>query len=294
MQLAAVFNNQVKTIGRLFSLLGLLGITTGVLSDEPDVAMRAEWRRVFDSIAQDYRLTRQPEGEALSLVSRPTYTWARSGPHYGTYGSVYVWTDRGNAAAVGCIWRYPNADGKASAVNELHSLSPDVLKSSGKESSSWQPKAGVKRQLLASAPAPAATATGRLQQMRTFCRDFSARSVSSSGERTELRLLPQPLYRNESKNPQVVDGALFAFVCSIGTDPEAFLLLEANRDGEETAWHYALARFSHMDLHVDYKDEEVWQALRDQENTLSHNADHTYWVFSSPLKQKKVESDKQE
>jgi hypothetical protein len=168
-------------------------------------------------------------------------------------------------------------------VHELHSLSPDILQSSGKDSSSWRPKAGVKRQLLSGAPVPATSPTGRLQQMRNLSRDFSAKSVSSSGERTELRLLPQPLYRNESKNPEVVDGALFAFVCSIGTDPEAFLLLEAIDTGVGPAWHYALARFSHMDLHVNFKDQEVWQALRDRENTLSHNADHTYWVLSTPI-----------
>jgi hypothetical protein len=281
----------MRTIILLFALVGLFGSHFLLRAeDEPDAAMRAQWRRVFDSVALDYQLAHKSDDEALKLVARPTYTWARSGPHYGTYGSVYVWTDRGNAAAVGCFWRYPNAAGKASVVHELHSLSPYVLQSSGKDSSSWQPKAGVKRQLLPGAPVPAPTATGRLQQMRSLCRDFSARSVSSSGERTELRLLPQPLYRYESTNPDVIDGALFAFVCSIGTDPEVFLLLEALKTPDGPSWHYALARFSHMDLHANYKDDEIWQALRDKENTLSHSADHTYWVFSTPLEEPKVEA----
>jgi hypothetical protein len=38
-----------------------------------------------------------------------------------------------------------------------------------------------------------------------------------------------------------------------------------------------------MDLFVSYKDREVWQALRDDDNTLSQNADRTYWVFGTPL-----------
>jgi hypothetical protein len=141
----------------------------------------------------------------------------------------------------------------------------------------------VKRHALGDAPLPAATATGRLQQMRALCRDFAAHSMSVRGERTELRLLPQPLYRFQSTDPDVMDGGLFAFVCSIGTDPEVFLLLEARKMEDGPRWQYTLARFSHMDLHVSYKNHEVWQALRDQENTLAHNADHTYWVFHQPF-----------
>lgn len=258
------------------------------MADEPDSALRAEWRRVFDRVANDYHLAREPDNESLELVGRATYTWARSGPHLGTYGSVYVWTHRGNAEAVACFWRNPGTRGEASVVNELHALSPVVLQSFGKESASWKPKAGLKRQAFSEAPEPATGAAARMQQMRGLCRDFSARSVSSTGERTELRLLPQPLYRYKSTDPDVIDGALFAFVCSIGTDPEVFLLLEANKSENRLRWHYALARFSHMDLHVNFKDAEVWQALRDQENTLSHNADHTYWVFGRPFDDVKV------
>jgi hypothetical protein len=257
-------------------------VSATATADETDAAMRAQWRQVFDGVAADYQLAREPEHRPLALVQQPTYTWARSGPHGGSYGSVYVWTDRGNAEAVACFWRYPGTGGTLSVVHELHSLSPVVLNSTGKESDSWKPKAGLKRHPLADAPLPAASTTGRMQQMRALCRDFSARSVSSGGERTELRLLPQPLYRYESTHPGLVDGALFAFVCSIGTDPELFLVLEALDDPDGARWHYALARFSHMNLFVNYKDKEVWQAIRDQDNTMAHNADHTYWVFHRP------------
>jgi hypothetical protein len=263
-------------------------------ADELDAEARAQWRHVFDGVAADYKISRASETRSLALIDRPTYTWARSGPHGGTYGAVYVWTDRGNADAVACFWRNPGTDGTLFIVHELHSLSPVVLNSTGKESDSWKPKAGLKRYPLADVPAPVASATGRMQQMRTFCRDFSAKSVSSRGERTELRLLPQPLYRYESINSDVVDGALFAFVCSIGTDPEAFLLLEAINEAEGPRWNYALARFSHMNLFVNIKDREVWQAIRDQGNTLSHNADHTYWVFPQPFDRTMFDATKHE
>jgi hypothetical protein len=279
------------TLARVYAgavaLVIALGVAAPTPAEEPDADLRAQWRRTFDGLAADYKLADETGKQKWTLLEKPTYIWARSGPHGGSYGAVYVWTSRGHAEAVGCLWRYPGADGKASVVHELHSLSSGILKSSGKDSDSWKPKAGLKRQLLPDAPAPAKTANGRLQQMRAFGRDFTAKSVSSADERTELRLLPQPLYRYESNDPEVLDGGLFAFVCSIGTDPEVFLLLEARDTAEGPKWYFALARFSHMDLFVSYKDREVWQARRDRENTLSHNADHTYWVLSTPLEEGK-------
>jgi hypothetical protein len=274
---------------------------SGILGADPastdatdaDAAVRTQWRQLFDGVAGDYKLVgsdRQP----LKLVDPAVYTWARAGDEGGTYGSVYVWTSRGNAEAVACFWRYVRGDGKQSIVHELHSLSPVVLRSEGKGSDAWKPKAGLKRHLLDSAPPPAKTQAGRMQQMRTFCRDFSARSVSSAGERTELRLLPQPLYRFQSSNADVLDGALFAFVCSVGTDPEVFLQLEAAETPAGPRWHYSVGRFSHMDLFVDYKGTEVWQALRDQDNPISHNAEHTYFVFHQPFDPKLLGAPKDE
>jgi hypothetical protein len=270
----------------------LLQVESAKTADELDPEARAQWRHVFDGVAADYELARESENRSLTLVDRPTYTWARSGPYGGTYGSVYIWTDRGNADAVACFWRNPGTSGRLSVVHELHSLSPVVLNSTGKDSDSWKPKGGLKRHLLINAPTPMSSATGRMQQMRTFCREFSARTVSAREERTELRLLPQPLYRYESTNPEIIDGALFAFVCSIGTDPEVFLLLEAIHAADGPRWHYALARFSHMNLFVNFKDREVWQAIRDEDNTLSQNADHTYWVFHQPYDRVKIDASK--
>lgn len=54
--------------------------------------------------------------------------------------------------------------------------------------------------------------------MRALAREFKA-SVDLEEGGTELRQLPQPLFRYESKS----DGAIFAFV--LATDPEALLLI---------------------------------------------------------------------
>jgi len=258
-------------------------------ADEED---NAAWRQAFDRIAARYALARPAAKteETFQLVERATYTWSRSGPKGGTYGAVYVWTDRGNAAAVACLWRDPFTNNQLSVCHELHSLSPVAIESHGPEATTWKPKTGMKRILLPDAPVPAGTAVGRMSQMRALCRDFAAWSEGGAGDRTELRLLPQPLYRFQSTNPDVIDGGLFAFVCSVGTDPEVFLQLEAVETSDGPRWHAVLGRFSHMNLFVRFRDQELWRALRDQENPISHNAEQTYWVFHVPFDRSELES----
>jgi hypothetical protein len=250
----------------------------------------APWRRLFDRVAGDYRLVPEGATEPLQLVDRAAYMWARSGPHEGTYGAVYVWTERGNAETVACFWRNPLSADQTRVMHELHSLSPTKLTSKEKYGTDWKPLSGLKRTQLEGAPTPAKTAVARMLQMRALCRDFTARSEGAGGDRTELRLLPQPLHRSQSTNPAVLDGALFAFVCSVGTDPEVFLQLEARNTPDGPQWFYTLARFSHMNLFVSFQDKPIWQALRDAENPIAYNKDRTYWVFSEPLDRAELES----
>ena len=73
-----------------------------------------------------------------------------------------------------------------------------------------------------------------------------------------LRMLPRELYRYQSKNPDLLDGAVFGFVQ--GTDPEALLLLEAVREESGLQWQYALARRTNGEVTVDYDGRTVWKA----------------------------------
>jgi hypothetical protein len=74
----------------------------------------------------------------------------------------------------------------------------------------------------------------------------------------ELRLLPQPLFRYEPDRevPDLVDGALFAFVQ--GTDPQSLLILEARRDGTKVGWHFAFARLASGAVAARYHQREVF------------------------------------
>jgi len=115
-----------------------------------------------------------------------------------------------------------------------------------------------------------------LIQMRSLAREFTAHSIDYQMERWELRLLGQPLYRYEKPEGDVVDGALFAFVTSAGTDPEVIVALEAHRNGDTLAWHYRAIRFSDSNLYVQHLGKEVWSSVRDDKNQLHFNPEHTY------------------
>ena len=100
--------------------------------------------------------------------------------------------------------------------------------------------------------------------------------------RWELRLLPQPLYRYESTDPDVLDGAVFAFVTSAGTDPEALLVLEARKPaaGCDPVWHYAIARFTDLNLWVRHKGKVVFYRPADSRMTSpQQDPKHRYRVF---------------
>jgi hypothetical protein len=168
--------------------------------------------------------------------------------------------------------------------HELHSLSMAVLVVDRQAAEQWVPQAaGVDLKPAEGAPAPAGSAPQRLGQMRALARDFSGRSLSDQGQAWELRLLPQPLYRYESSDPDVLDGALFALVSSAGTDPEIILLLEARRASSGPQWVFGAARFSDMNLWLKYKGQEVWRSIRDSENTFNHDARHRFRFYQDRI-----------
>ena len=82
-----------------------------------------------------------------------------------------------------------------------------------------------------------------------------------ASDREKLRMLPQPVYRYESEDPDLIDGAMFFFVQ--GTDPETVLLLEAVRSQSGLQWQFAMARRSSGSLLGQYDGRTVWEVDRD-------------------------------
>ena len=199
----------------------------------------------------------------------------------GGDGAVFVWTSRGRAEVIGTIFSFPST-GPRMLFHEFHSLSLSVLdvSRSGTHASTWTPLApGIEMAAITGAPRPARSAPQRLSQMRAMTRDFSATTKDHTDRRLELRLLPQPLYRYESTDPDVLDGALFAFVTA--TDPEALLVIEARKPApaDGPVWDYAICRLTDLGLLVRHKGKDVFTAPLIPYGSPQQDPKHRFRVF---------------
>jgi hypothetical protein len=210
----------------------------------------------FKTDAEEYviRLASRPS-EKLTLRSEPLMHWGNPA-RTGEDGAVFVWMLDGRPEVIGSIFTYrlPKAIRRK---HEYHSLAAGPLTAEFGGQRVWAPKAaGVAFRPVPEAAEPAATARLRLSQMKSLAREFSARMEDVEGQKTDLRLIAQPLIRYEPKNKEILDGALFAF--AVGTDPEVILLLEARAEKGQMVWQYAFARYHYVHLWASHKNQEVW------------------------------------
>jgi hypothetical protein len=219
---------------------------------------------IYTDEAARYTIYRDADHrEKVALNREPVYVWTnpvRAGGRQD--GSVFVWTWRGRPEVLGSIFSLP-ATGPRDLYHEFHSLSLAVLDVRRPGPHSWTPEAaGIALHLIEGAPPPAKLAPQRLLQMRELTREFSATTEDDKGTRWELRLLPRPLFRYQSTDPDVTDGALYTFVTSAGTDPQALLTIEARKPASdrEAGWQFAIARFTDLNLRVRHKGTEVFTA----------------------------------
>jgi hypothetical protein len=198
-------------------------------------------------------------------------------------GVVSMWIKDGRTEAITTVFTHPVSKEQLNVYHEHQSLSPQRITATVKGGNRWTPaQPGVTLRPIPDAPEPADTPAARLRQMRNLTRDFSAHSVSyySGEKRWELRMLSQPLYRYESTNPEVLDGAAFSFVSSAGTDPELILLIEARPEKSRWTWQYAAARFSDHSLFLNLRDQEVWTFINEGHIwSFAAGVNDTYYMF---------------
>jgi hypothetical protein len=172
-------------------------------------------------------------------------------------GTMFVWMLDDRPAATVSVWIRKTGH----EFHEFQTLSARGLTASNGGEEKWTPAgAGLERKPLADAQAPAATAAGRLNQMRATAREYTATVSTSDKDQQELRLLPQPVHRYGRADGPVVDGGLFAY-CK-GTNPEVLLLVEAVKKGDGMEWTYAFARMTSRVCTVTRDKKEVWTAPR--------------------------------
>ena len=174
------------------------------------------------------------------------------------YSNVFVWTRKGRPEVVASItnWYAPTRR----FGGEFQSLSSGLLTAVGLGKTVWEPEnPGVNLKLVVGANRPSKRPATRLRQMLALTREFKV-AAKTTADRSDvpkqLRLLPRAIFRYKSTDPQVLDGAIFAFVR--GTDPELLLLIEARRTDAGVVWHFAPARMNSIEFRLLHKSREVW------------------------------------
>jgi hypothetical protein len=262
--------------------MGLFSLILVLAADDPVENLAKKMLPIYVKEVEAYSLAvESAPKKALELKKEPIFEWTNPIRENLQQGVVFLWLRDGRPAALGCIFSAPHARLSGRKIShEFHALDREKLLVSRPDAlNEWKPQAGLARKELPDAPAPAATRTARLAQMRELAREFSGHEINSEGKRGELRLLPAPLYRYPAAESGVLDGALFALVSTVGTDPEVLLLLEARKEGGKTQWEYACGRFSNWDLHIQREGKEVWSSIASETNTILHDPLHLYRAY---------------
>ncbi|HZL89539.1 MAG TPA: hypothetical protein VFB96_14340 [Pirellulaceae bacterium] len=225
-------------------------------------AQQDKWNAHYARTSAEYEIARGKEGkEKLDLVVKPVLHWSNPVREGETNGAVFVWTYDGRAEVVGTIFSHLLRGDPTQRVmaHSFQSLAQEPLEGNRPGiAGQWKlAGAGVEPRTIPGAPPPAESRPARLAQMRDLARQFSATTVLE-GVEAELRLLTQPLHRNEKETGDVLDGALFTYVT--GTDPELMLVIEARPavEGGKAVWHFAAGRFTDLTLKLRHKDAELW------------------------------------
>lgn len=274
----------------MLAVIVLSGLSIGGRSSAAEPDAQAASEKVKQKLlelhlrdARDYEITLDDaKTRPCRLREQPVYVWTNPGRSGGQQGAVFVWTFEGRPEVVGTIFSHPE-NGQRVLCHEFHSLSESTIVPTHPGSQVWQPRAGIVPRALAGAPVPADSARQRQFQLRNLAREFSAGSQDEHGTTWELRLLPKELIRYESREQGVIDGALFVLATSLGTDPEIILGLEARETKAGPQWHFIAARFSDLNLHLKYKDDEVWSSIRGGENSFDHDPQHLFRFYRDKI-----------
>jgi hypothetical protein len=243
----------------LFFSASVLGMTGPVWGDEPkDEKARAEEFLVLAKREAAAYTIRSPESDRpLALQAEPILKW--SNPVVGSiYGDVFIWTDNGRPEAVASIYKFYSP--LTHRANEFHSFALGKLNGTREGVPVWTPsRPGLELKPVPGAPVPADSSAARLRQMRALAQEFTGRQTSREHVERDMRLLAQPIYRYENTKGDVIDGGLFVFV--LGTDPEAFLLIEARRNKSGAPeWVFGATRMNSIDLRINHRGKEIWSA----------------------------------
>lgn len=195
---------------------------------------------------------------APDVTPKSVHRWTNDERDSHSVGHLTLWVDRGRPVAAMATYLWSDQ-----FYVEFDLLSRETVTVKAGDSVIWDPQSGVEFQPIPNSPVIETSAPARLRQIKALSDQFSATMLgwrADSSDRTELRRLPRELYRYQSEDPQIIDGAVFAFVQ--GTDPEALLLIEAVKSVDTSHWQFAFIRQTSGALESRHGDRVVWNAPR--------------------------------
>lgn len=132
----------------------------------------------------------------------------------------------------------------------------------------WHPEESevLRFQDIPKTKAPNKSKRLRMSQMKEISDRFEVRILDydpSKSDKEALRKLSTPVHRYGSSDSNTFDGSIYAF-CINGTDPEAFLLIEAYREEQDQTykWQFALTRSTSAIMEAKLDGRPVWRTKR--------------------------------
>lgn len=253
-------------IGCLFGAL-LLGARWSAAQDKPaGERERAEAKKLFayfDAQAKRFE-ARLDSGVALEREGESIFNWTID---RSWHGSFFVWTANGRPALVGCFLSDSTKPDLRSAYVELYSmadqpLAPVMFTTTAQKKYEWSPRVAQNATIpVHDRPAPAKQERLRRAQMRELAEQFEVtmfREADSNDTQEELRLMAKPLYRYPASKDGSLEGAMFAYLTTKGTDPEFLLAVECDPRKETDAWRVRPIRSCTRKLELRRDGTVVW------------------------------------
>lgn len=220
-----------------------------------------------------YTVYANPRGDKpFELKPESLLKWQNT-VNKSVHGNIFLWTHNGRPELVASIMRFYSP--RVSFGAEFHSLALTPLTMEKDDKVVWTPKEpGIVLKPFDENIDPSDSKPQRLRQMRQLAQMFTADLEDYDRDTYRLRLMSQPLYRYESTDPDVLDGALFSYTYT--TDPDLLVVVEARKSNDRFRWMFGLARMNVGDVKVTYNNREVFHASR--LSTYSHPTG-TYTIF---------------
>jgi hypothetical protein len=237
-------------------LIVVLMLSAGQVDPEPDPKAQSAARlKLMKETAASIEIgVEVREGAKLELLTEPVVRWDNQ-RSFVVDGATFVWLADHRPQVIGGMWIK-----NGHAWFDLQSLSPQPLTATVDGTTRWSTsRPGISWKAVEGAPRPAESRAERLRQMKRLAEGFSVHAVKTAPDYDEgsiwhLRMMAQPVHRYAEE--AAVDGAVFAF--AQGTDPEAFLILEARHEKGIGRWQFGMAPACGWELHAKRGDREVW------------------------------------